>query len=151
MRIAIDEFNRIAERYPQSFHGWKLEFSDRSVMSAGWARYGKRIVTVSTWLAHAPDEDIIDTVRHECAHVLSWEGNQDGSHGPLWKEWAVLLGAKPKAHYPEELMEVAQKVNPPKYEVYCPPCDFTLCLRHRKAHRPMIHPDCGSLVEYRPI
>ena len=37
-----------------------------------------------------------DTVRHELAHVCSWEVDEYSGHGGPWKKWAERLGADPQ-------------------------------------------------------
>jgi len=38
-----------------------------------------------------------DTVRHEVAHVASWEADEYSGHGKPWQKWARKLGASPKS------------------------------------------------------
>jgi len=38
-----------------------------------------------------------DTVRHELAHVCSWEADDYSGHGGPWKKWARRLGADPQS------------------------------------------------------
>ena len=40
-------------------------------------------------------EAFYDTVRHEVAHVCSWEADGYSGHGTPWKKWARRLGADP--------------------------------------------------------
>ena len=42
-------------------------------------------------------EPFNDTVRHEVAHVCSWEADGYSGHGTPWKQWAKRLGADPQS------------------------------------------------------
>lgn len=88
----------------------KLTFSD-SKKYAGIAKAyykflkGKRVVTHLTidisniYLKILNKAEIIDTIRHELAHSLDYINGSDGGHGDKWKEYAVLLKARPEEFF----------------------------------------------------
>lgn len=62
-------------------------------------RGGVARITISSRLLRAGLEDIaLDTVLHECAHLLHAlnEGGGRSDHGPEWKRWCRRLGAHPE-------------------------------------------------------
>lgn len=69
-----------------------LEWSRRLRRALGKA-YGRRLIRLSAWLDH---EQAQATLRHELAHVAAM-GLCGTPHGVQWKEWAVRLGADPRA------------------------------------------------------
>lgn len=55
------------------------------------------MVEIARWLLEEGDAGhILDTVRHESAHVLAGHEDPDAGHGPIWKRWARRLGARPE-------------------------------------------------------
>ena len=69
-----------------------LEWSSRLRRVLGKAYYDRRLIRLSAWLDH---EQAQGTLRHELAHVAVGRGRRP--HGARWKEWAVRLGADPRA------------------------------------------------------
>ena len=74
--------------------GWRCEFDD-SKKRLGCCRYTNKTISLSRYyIALNPDEETLDTIRHEVAHALT---PHDHSHGADWKREASRLGAKPVA------------------------------------------------------
>ncbi len=66
------------------------------------------------------EKEFRDTVRHELAHIISYEENgcQNAGHGKIWKRWAEIFGADPhSAHNKLEKDDY-------KYIVYCDNGDY---------------------------
>lgn len=81
-------------------------------------------------------DELIDTVRHEAAHVLA---GQKAGHGPAWKAWAVRLGARPERCAPPSV-EAPERL----WEGRCKACGCVVARRHRvtaKMHR-VAHSTC---------
>ena len=68
-----------------------LEWSRRLRRVLGKA-YGRRLIRLSAWL---DGDQAQATLRHELAHVAAGIGYRP--HGDRWKQWAVRLGADPRA------------------------------------------------------
>jgi len=68
-----------------------------------------------------------DTVRHEVAHVCSWEADEYSGHGEPWKRWARKLGADPSACHSKKNREYS-------YYLGCPEGCFTNGY-HRRSKR----------------
>ena len=60
--------------------------------------YPERIEFSKDFLESGNENEIRDTVYHELAHYFVLKDTKaDHGHDLLWKEWAVMLGAKPSA------------------------------------------------------
>ena len=94
----------------------QLSPSKRFFGALGYMRgIGPVKIKLSKWLAVEPDEAILDTIRHEIAHIYAVnDGCYD--HGPLWESYAIKLGARP------ESVSMRQVYVPAKYEVRCKCC-----------------------------
>lgn len=93
---AYQEFLRLQALYPQKLKGWRFEANDRKA-GFGLCSYKKRTIYVSVFQiehGHTDREELIDTVRHEVAHALA---GYRAKHGPVWKKWAVAVGARPSS------------------------------------------------------
>jgi uncharacterized CHY-type Zn-finger protein len=85
---------------------WSLQLNRRFTAALGRCSYQKGLIELGYRLV-ADNEDghpeVIDTLRHEFAHALAGSA---ALHGPLWKSWAVTVGAKPIACYqPSDSLE----------------------------------------------
>ena len=45
---------------------------------------------------------VLDTLRHEAAHALAWEHDRETGHGPAWRKWCRVTGARPVRCYDGE-------------------------------------------------
>lgn len=70
---------------------------------------------------------IIDTIKHEVAHLLDYVAFGGWGHGITWKACCRLTGANPKRCYS------ANNIIKPeyKYKLVCPACDYSIG-RYRK-------------------
>tara|TARA_R100001594_G_scaffold147001_2_gene199297 strand:- start:881 stop:1321 length:441 start_codon:yes stop_codon:yes gene_type:complete len=92
----------------------------------GRCHYYKKKITLSKWYAELNEErEIEDTILHEIAHALAWTHDKFKGHGKIWKDWAIKVGATPKACSKANL---AQPKNHYKYQQTC--CGATY-KRHR--------------------
>lgn len=97
--------------------GWGFMFNNRK-RSFGVCNYEYKEIQLSrVTTEHETEEHVLNTIRHEIAHALA--GSAAG-HGPIWKRYAVMVGAKPKAR--SKSSEETQKViaESIKYVMVCP-------------------------------
>lgn len=85
-------------------------------------------------------DELVDTVRHEFAHVLAGE---EAGHGPAWKAHAIRLGTTPKAK--KKVSACPQR--PPKWSLVCERCGIQVGVRHRRDKTTTYrHKQCGGRV-----
>ena len=78
------------------FRGWKFKW-DNATVRFGCCNYRTKTISLSRKLTERnSEEQAKDTVLHEIAHVLA---GSNAKHGPVWKEWAVKVGARPEQYY----------------------------------------------------
>lgn len=113
-RLARDEFLALQAAY-DALQGWRLLFGSARRLYAT-CDYETRIIRMSRPLieSEADPREVLDTVRHEAAHVLA---AGDG-HGPTWRAWARALGARPSVRAPA----TTNPGPPPRYSLVfdCP-------------------------------
>ena len=132
-----DEWENLRQRFPESLDGWKLVIDKRSTQRLGCCNYVKKVISLSAWLVdlNGPDHpEVIDTLRHEVAHVLAGPRH---NHDLLWKSYAVELGAMPKATVcPKEFRSLPRRKARFHYVAACPACDrkFTMRGKPRKTY-----------------
>lgn len=92
--------------------GWGFGF-DRAVRRAGATNYTKKKITLSAHLVRLWDEAWVrEVILHEIAHALAGPG---AKHGPVWRQWAVRVGAQARRQLPPDLPAPA-----PKWVGVCP-------------------------------
>ncbi len=103
--------------------GWRFGW-DNAMGRFGRVRYRDKLLTLSRPLVRLnPEEQVMDTVLHEAAHVLAPRG---AGHGWQWKEIARRIGARPV-----RLADPDASLLPPKKFIgQCPLCPYTF-----KSHR----------------
>lgn len=82
----------------------------------------KKILLSKKFILLNKQEDIVDIIKHECAHALLPPSE---GHGPKWKAMCVKLGCKP-----ERLVSDIVSA-PTRYTASCPTCDKRF-YRHRR-------------------
>jgi predicted SprT family Zn-dependent metalloprotease len=112
----LDRASRLArellDRY--GLRSWRFRY-DRAVRRFGCCHHSRATITLSQPLtALNPESEVRDTLLHEIAHAIA--GPQAG-HGPEWKRYAALVGARPERCYDETI--VAPR---PRYISACPNC-----------------------------
>ena len=100
------------EKWDLHEEGWTAGFHKRK-RSLGTCNYRKKQILLSVHFLELTESEIIDTVKHEVAHALA---GPEAGHGPVWKEWARKVGAKP------ERCADPSKRPKGKYLLNCPNC-----------------------------
>ncbi len=129
-----------------------VEWSSRMRVMLGRAYPNRSLIRLSTWLDRS---QAYETLRHELAHVVAGAG-RGGPHNGYWREWAVRLGAAPRAC---SLLPPALAPPPPPrlyWGLECPGCGLRLV--RKRALRRLYHVGCGPrrgmlrrvLQAYRP-
>lgn len=130
---------------PLSTLGWTFHF-DRARVRLGRCLFRQRGVYVralSLSQHHAAagwTAEVEDTVRHEIAHAIDFEHRGTSSHDAIWKAWARLCGAKPKARAGERIADPEAP-----WRAHCPTCSYTLPL-YRRPGRRYVCPDCTDSI-----
>ena len=130
----------LREEYPDETKGWRLCFDSRPKSRLGQCRYGPKEVAVSAFYVDgtAPMEGVLDTIRHEVAHILA---GPRAKHGPKWKNWARRVGAKPNRCGDVAISHMPKR----KYQGLCRGCDKVGARRHRRTDLSnRYHPKCGQ-------
>lgn len=115
--------------------GWRFRWTtDRSRL--GVCDFRARTVGVSRVLAERNTHAVLlDTVAHEVAHACA---GPTAGHGPAWREWALLLGATPRA--------TAVAVGPaPRWLATCADCGEQIG-RQRRGGGDLRHAKCERLT-----
>jgi predicted SprT family Zn-dependent metalloprotease len=61
------------------------------------------VITLSrAFVERNAERTVRDTILHEAAHALAWEHDRVTGHGPAWKQWCAVTGAKPRRCFDEE-------------------------------------------------
>ncbi len=112
-----------------------LHINRRLKRRAGQAWKYKRRIEVAGWLLdNAPDEEVIDTLLHEAAHMFS------RGHSSTWKRWAKKLGANPTRCYPKTLDQFRSTA---PYQITCSKCDKSWDRYRRSNLSGRYHVPCG--------
>lgn len=98
------EWNNLVSEYGDQGWGkplreWELvlrgDQGQAGSRAIGYTHFPTSKVTIVSWaMEQYPLDHLIDTLRHEVAHVIA--GPQAG-HGPQWRAWAMKVGADPQA------------------------------------------------------
>lgn len=98
-----------------------------STVSCG-SVYGEKFI-ISDFSLNATENNFYDTIRHEYAHALATrrEGRRCG-HSAVWRKYAVMVGANPRATYVADEKEVEHRINQLSkkgkgYTVTCEKCN----------------------------
>ena len=117
--------------------GWSFKYNNRK-RALGVCKFRTKSIQISRDLVRLNEHDeILDTIRHEIAHALA--GGAAG-HGPVWKAWAVKVGARPVA-----TADLDQAKMEFRYEGFCKLCNKKLgswCRKPRFVGR--YHTACGT-------
>lgn len=100
-KVLVEEFRQVLSQLNDSqrpkLKGWKLVIDTRPKSRLGQCRYRVQEIGISSWLLELNEPnhaEIVDTLRHEVAHVLAGPGK---GHGAVWRRYATAVGAKPLA------------------------------------------------------
>lgn len=118
-QAAQNELTRLLEEFdPEGTFGRRLHLNRRK-RGRGLCRYPhngtKGRVEISKYLLENDLDDILNTIRHEVAHVIA--GKKSG-HGPVWKAACLKTGARPERC---GRAMVSEEVVAP-YELVCAKC-----------------------------
>jgi predicted SprT family Zn-dependent metalloprotease len=98
--------------------GWSFKFNNRK-KAFGVCDYRHKCIEFSINYLKSSFAEIQDTILHEIAHAFA---GADAKHGPRWKKWASILGAKPEACGKAEEAVKEHLENIAKYVAVCPKC-----------------------------
>lgn len=103
--------------------GWTCKLSNTKHILGQCSYRDKSIRLSRIHIAMGNDTEILNTIRHEVAHAITGPGH---GHGQLWKQNAMLLGARPKS-----TAKLSYEA-PHRYEIQCQKCERVLQKRHRR-------------------
>ena len=135
--MEIDQVEDLVYYYLRKYNieGWRFKLG-KGKRTLGMCDYTRKTITISKFhIRYSSKNKIIDTVRHEVAHILA--GPNTG-HGERWKSYAVKLGAKPEKYQTTNI--------PHLYHVVCENCNKKVGAFHRKPRRDLkklLHRPCG--------
>lgn len=133
--------------------GWQFEIHHSSKRVCGKCIFRayppkKKVVLYRTYLKHNPDDQIINTIKHEIAHALAYEkyGRAGGGHGAAWREMCAVVGIKP-----ERLNYNAKRLEK-RYIAICGHCGRQFQLDKRPSSRRRYNcRACCHLADYVPL
>lgn len=113
---------------------WRFGF-DQAKQRFGVCRHSRKEISLSAPLVSLNDEaQVTDTILHEIAHALAGPA---AKHGPVWKAFAVKVGANPSRCY-----DSAAVVTPAApWLLVCDTCGHTI-ERHRRSKARGACPAC---------
>ena len=149
-RLLMDEWRTLRSAHAELI-GVSIRISKRMTRTLGTCRF-KRVVggpsvcfevVISHSLLSCGIDQVKDTLRHEAAHALA--GIAAG-HGPLWKTWCRVLGAKPNVCGTLSVaqQEARAEVTKPRYTIRCSRCGIE-DTRHRVTRQKRWQYDTNTL------
>jgi predicted SprT family Zn-dependent metalloprotease len=141
--LAQRELDELCRRFPMGYRP-RLQWKKLRV-SAGVAYYGVGVIALSTVVLQS-EEAVIETLRHEYAHLLAIfrYGKKAAGHGKEWKQAMLDLGLEPKIYHRYDV----QRNKPRQTVTYqCARCG-SLIQRARRlpSRRQYVHSKCGGEV-----
>ena len=104
MFLTLSKWENLAENASFGhFEDWKLTIEpSKNPNNMGCCYYGSRRINICPWvLEYCIEDDVIDTLLHECAHALAGDDispkGRIMKHGVKFRKWARRLGAAPRA------------------------------------------------------
>jgi len=132
--------------------GWTFCWlSRRATTTCGRCDYAIRAIRLNPRHVEANNPaEVLDTILHEIAHALAGPGKK---HGPVWRKFAVMVGAKPMAKAGSEVVSVPQQ--PPLWMATCADCGTVIRRRRVSARvregRALVHKGCKTGLRWRKI
>jgi predicted SprT family Zn-dependent metalloprotease len=115
--------NHFLKLYGLSQKGWVFGWNNRKrslgVCKYGRGRPGGRVELNQYWTSTANEVDVIDTIKHECAHALVGRGH---GHDNAWKAMCIKVGCDPKARADEDVSGEMDSTGA-KYFAQCGSCE----------------------------
>jgi predicted SprT family Zn-dependent metalloprotease len=134
------EFSRVRGSLVE---GWTLRLNPRLRNTLGVCRHSIREIELNgNWAKCAPEEELLDTIRHELAHAVLPAGK---GHGVEWKLMAAWLGARPEQY--SSLQKALHGYR--GYLMHCADCRKLVGLRARRPKRAR-RCRCGGEIVYSP-
>jgi predicted SprT family Zn-dependent metalloprotease len=129
----------------RGLESWKLVINGRMTSTAGRCKYDRREIHLARWhVRQSRRADIVDTLLHEAAHALAGTGT---NHGPVWKRWAVRLGANPRRTLPAEVWrDSPAAARPPRWLARCRACGQEYRRQRRRRH--VVCGRCGGTLDW---
>ncbi|WYV99262.1 hypothetical protein KoPa4_00094 [Pseudomonas phage vB_PpuM-KoPa-4] len=101
------------EEYGLRSKGWTGKFNSRTSKRLGQCQYDNKVIELGSFYVENNSEELVkDTILHEIAHALAGPGT---GHGPVWKQWCLVVGAHPVARWKGPDVGLVQK--PMKYRL----------------------------------
>lgn len=124
--MTISEVKQEVKRVMEE-HGEELDFpvvESKGISELGSTWYlGTKVakITISkSLLKYGDEDDILDTIYHECAHALVTKKTGElHKHDRVWKQMAIECGARPE-RTSKILRDYGNKAY--KYHIVCPTC-----------------------------
>lgn len=97
-------FEKLARKQLNKYglHKWKFEW-DQAKRIFGRCYWYQKTISISAPLFEANQannfNEVLDTLLHEIAHALAYVKNRCKDHGPAWKRWCKVVGARPEPFY----------------------------------------------------
>jgi predicted SprT family Zn-dependent metalloprotease len=123
---------------------WQLVINSRYTSSLGRCVWKPRKqLHIAKWVVDSDLEEAKETLRHEIAHALAGE---KAKHGAVWRRWARIVGARPKACATATISNMSpSRQTPPKWRITCPDCKQWY-LRRRRTYRTYYHSICPKVT-----
>ena len=122
MELTAAENMAKAEIEKHGLADWSFKF-DYAKSRFGQCNYCTRTIKLSRTLTELnPPERVLNTIKHEIAHALTF----GAGHGRRWKNKCIEIGCEPRRTYPETVAKP-----PRKYKGTCPSCGKVV-YKHRR-------------------
>jgi hypothetical protein len=127
-------------------YNWSVS-EDRAIKRMGCTHHDTRTITYSKYyLESAPYDEIVNTIRHECAHAIA---GPHAGHGPIWRRTFIYLGGNGKRTgkaSETQRAKIAVKRENPLWDVSCPTCNISLGGFHRRPKKAYNHKICKTPI-----
>lgn len=141
INTALEKMRALLTEHRLTEQGWTVGL-DRAKRRLGKCSYSQKRVSLSiNHIRFGTDEEVMNTIRHEVAHAIAGPGTK---HGPVWKQWARILGARPRACTKDLSYKPSYK-----FVVRCKCCGLVIQKRYnavsRKRLQRLYHNKCGMI------
>lgn len=127
----------------------RLVWNPRMRTAAGRINLRSRVIYLNPRIllnTENSDADAINTLTHECAHMLAWDRYADKGHGRAWKMTHRMLGGDGERLHN---LKGAQRRRHTRVEIACSRCGTIMQVtksRWAKYGNRLSHRDCGGAV-----
>jgi predicted SprT family Zn-dependent metalloprotease len=138
--LAQAELYSLCGRFPLGYTP-RLVWKNMRV-TAGYARWRERLIVLSTSVLTTP-EQVLDTLRHEFAHLLAVSrfGRRGDGHGEPWRQAMRDLGLEPRVHHS---YDVVRNRKHQEVEYHCEGCGKVYLRQRQFARRWRYFCRCGG-------